>query len=92
MSHENEDGTMHNTRSDLVAILSTAMEDAPAAERPDLASRHYDTRKQAQRALAAHLEAALLTHFEISRRGMPSGPGLDQRIADAGGAGRKPAG
>lgn len=60
------------TRSDLVAILSSAIGRIPPAELGDLAHRHHDNRKACQRALAERLEVDLLRHFEIRRRGMPA--------------------
>jgi hypothetical protein len=76
---------MHHTNSDLVAILSVALGKIPPVELADLTDHSYDRRKTCQRALAARLEAELLKHFDIARRGMPPLSNLDQRLAEAGG-------
>ncbi|BCG96887.1 hypothetical protein [Mesorhizobium sp. 131-2-1] len=62
---------MHNTRSDLVAIVSVALGKIPFKDLAPLIDPSYDRRTELQHELAGYLEEALLTHFEIKRRPMP---------------------
>ena len=61
---------MHNTRSDLVAILSVALGRIPHKDFAPLTDRNYDTREKLRIELAEYLEAELLAHFTFERRGM----------------------
>ncbi|CDX49258.1 hypothetical protein MPL1032_10286 [Mesorhizobium plurifarium] len=64
---------MHNTRSDLAAIISVALGRIPHKDLAALTDRSYDRRKELQLELAEYIEESLLPHFEVRRRPMMHG-------------------
>lgn len=74
---------MHNTRSDIAAIISVALGRIPHRDLAALTDKSYDRRNELQHELAEYIEEILQPHFEIKRRPMNIGGGpLSGRAAE----------
>lgn len=59
---------MHNTNSDLFAVIAVALGRIPYKDLAPLIDRSYAKREELREELARYLEESLLPHFEVKRR------------------------
>jgi len=59
---------MHNTNSDLFAVIAVALGRIPYKDLAPMTDRSHTKREELRHELARYLEESLLPHFEIKRR------------------------